>query len=44
MFPLSRFQILRDQNVDADLVVVDGLVAGAVDVEGGELFRIQGCG
>ena len=40
----SRLQIFRDQNIDADGVLVDGFVAGAVDVEGGELVRIQGCG
>ena len=39
-----RLQIFRYENIDADGVLVDGFVAGAVDVEGGELLRIQGCG
>ena len=39
----SWLQIFRHQDVDADGVLIDGFVGSAVDVEGGELFRIQCC-
>ena len=44
MFFIPELQVSRHQDVDADVVPIDGFVAGAVDVEGGELFWIQGCG
>ena len=44
MFLISCFQIFRHQDINTDPVLIDDFVAGAVDVEGGELFGIQGCG
>lgn len=40
----SWVQIFRYQDVDPDGMMIDGFIAGAVYVEGGELFRIHGCG
>lgn len=44
MFLISWLQISRHQDIDTDAVLVDGFVAGAVDLEGGELVWIQSCG
>ena len=42
MVLLPCFQILRYQDINTDLVLIDDFIAGAVDVEGGELLGIQG--
>lgn len=44
MLLISRLQVSRHQDIDADAVVIDDFVASAVDLEGGELVWIQGCG
>ena len=42
---ISRPQpFFRHQDVNANVVPIDDFVTGAVDVEGGELFRVQGSG
>ena len=43
MFLKSCLQIFRHHDVDTDGMLIDDFVAGAVDVEGGKLFRIHGC-
>lgn len=37
-------QIFWYQDIDADRVLIDDFVAGAVDVKRRELLRIHGCG
>ena len=44
VFLISCFQTFRHQDIDTDLVLIHDFIAGAVNVEGGELFGIQGCG
>lgn len=44
MFLISWLQVFRHKDIDADAVLIDDFIAGTVDVEGGELVWIQGCG
>ena len=43
MLLVSGFQILGHQYVNTEIVLIDGFVAGAVNLEGGELLGVQSC-